>query len=408
MEGTRKQILIIASTYPIPGVKGIPPFVQTLALSVSQYFTLKVHTLGRSKRLPKSHLAIENEILVHRTLRKSNNESSGLIYHFRPRSILKESYLLLRFVISLVRDLRINSYDLIHVHWAAPLPPILRALRVLRIIPRELSYIVSMHGADVLLLEGKLARFIKYGLRGAEVWTTVNTRDLELVRAKLSENGSRSMVLPMPVNPIFRSGRSDRSAPLEGRIRLLYVGRLVRKKGASEFLRAVERLRGSHEYEVVIVGSGPLEGALKDRFGHLAQFVGPRSPDEIVKMMGSDTIFVAPFIDQPKDREGLPVTILEAASAGIPIVTTPIAGIRDLIEAGMEFEVCNDPGNSDDLASSIESCARSLRSAGPELSFHIAANQKIVMEQFDENSKHLIHEIYSYYSFSSTGDETVE
>lgn len=395
LSSERRKVLIVATTFPMPGIKGIPPFVQTLANSVSDQFELKIQTIGRLKQRTDSRARIENGLCVQRTTRRSDNEGSGILSSLAPRTFVRECWLLARFTINLVMDLRQNEYELVHIHWGAPFPSIVRILRAIGLIPRDLRYVVSMHGADVLLFGSKFSPVMKFGLRGASLWTAVNRRDLAYVRSKLGGSAPSSLLLPMPVDPIFSQKPSSYNENRRDKLRLLYVGRLVPKKGAREFLDAIQYLKHPENFEITVVGSGPLKDSLQSEFDDIAQFLGACSPREIRTLLDNSTIFVAPFIDQPNDREGLPVTILEAASVGVPIVTSPIAGILDLMEAGMVFEICSEPQDAQRLAVALQNTASRVWNFDQSLNKELISNRTIVERNFDEYARQTIMNIYS-------------
>lgn len=394
LSGEKRKVLIVATTFPMLGIKGIPPFVQTLANSVSDQFDLKIHTIGRLKQKTSSRATIENGLCVQRTTRRSDNEGSGILSSLAPRTFLQECWLLARFTINLVKDLRKNEYELVHIHWGAPFPSIVRILRIVRLIPRDLKYVVSMHGADVLLLDSMFSSIIKFGLQGASLCTAVNHRDLAFIRSKLSGGAPKLLLLPMPVDPIFSQKSTSFNEKRSEKIKLLYVGRLVPKKGAREFLNAIQYLKHPENFEITVVGSGPLQDSLQREFGNVAQFLGACSPQEIRSLLDNSTVFVAPFIDQPNDREGLPVTVLESASIGVPIVTSPIAGILDLTEAGMSFEICTEPQDAQKLAVAIQNTANRLSNFDQTLNNELILNRTIVGRNFDEYSRQTIMRIY--------------
>lgn len=126
------------------------------------------------------------------------------------------------------------------------------------------------------------------------------------------------------------SGRADR-----GRTgRLLFVGRLVPVKGVSLLLEAFAALQEDYRgARLTLIGDGPERTALEGRAAQLGvavDFAGYRSQDEVASALADSDLFVLPSF-----AEGVPVVLMEAMASGLPVVTTRIAGIPELVEDGV-------------------------------------------------------------------------
>jgi len=116
------------------------------------------------------------------------------------------------------------------------------------------------------------------------------------------------------------------------------VGRLVEKKGFGHLLRAVALL---HERGVrlgcVIIGDGPERRKLEALaravgIGGIVQFTGAMSNDRVRDHLKRATILVAPSVyASDGERDGIPTVLLEAMSCGVPVISTPVSGIPELI-----------------------------------------------------------------------------
>jgi colanic acid/amylovoran biosynthesis glycosyltransferase len=89
---------------------------------------------------------------------------------------------------------------------------------------------------------------------------------------------------------------------------------------------------------VLFIGGGPLEARMRDRAAALgldATFLGAQEPAVVARSMVESRIFVAPSRTAADgDAEGLPTTILEAASLGLPTVSTRHSGIPEAVVHG--------------------------------------------------------------------------
>lgn len=126
--------------------------------------------------------------------------------------------------------------------------------------------------------------------------------------------------------------RYDRPAP-ETPAHLLFVGRLAAVKGVPVLLEALQGLIGDHpDLRLTLVGDGPERDGLERLaagLGNHVDFVGYRSQDEVAALLREATALVLPSF-----AEGLPVVLMEALAARLPVVTTRIAGVAELVEDG--------------------------------------------------------------------------
>jgi glycosyltransferase involved in cell wall biosynthesis len=127
--------------------------------------------------------------------------------------------------------------------------------------------------------------------------------------------------------------------------RIVYIGNLSERKGV-EYL--IEAMRGV-DAELLVVGDGPKRRILESIAGDNVTFVGRVSHDEVGDYLKKAMIFVLPA----KKGEGLPNVILEAMSFGVPVVSTNIAGISDVVKHGKTGFLVN-PGDSDGLRKHIK------------------------------------------------------
>jgi glycosyltransferase involved in cell wall biosynthesis len=112
-----------------------------------------------------------------------------------------------------------------------------------------------------------------------------------------------------------------------GECSFLYVGRLDPEKGLDVLLRAFDRVRG----ELVVVGGGSEEAALRAQASQRVRFVGQLDRDEVVRYYTAADVFVLPSRSEPWG-----MVLNEAAAAGLPLVATEGVGAAyDLIENGV-------------------------------------------------------------------------
>ena len=149
--------------------------------------------------------------------------------------------------------------------------------------------------------------------------------------------------------------RVPKQSPAEANTRtMISVGRLSPEKGQAGLLQAFARLRPSHpELQLRLVGDGPDRASLETLAKELGlsgavTFVGRLPEEETLAEIARANLLVLPSF-----MEGLPIVLMEAMAAGVPVIASRIAGIPELVEddeTGLLFT----PSNWDELASRID------------------------------------------------------
>ena len=178
----------------------------------------------------------------------------------------------------------------------------------------------------------------------------------QLMRHSEEDVWPRLGLVRMSVDLERYPGRAaDRLARSGGPLRVLFVGRLVPEKGPGLLLEALQRLveRGV-DVQARIAGGGPLERSLKAAAarGALAgrvELVGPVSQDDMPALHAWADVFCLPSF-----AEGVPVVLMEAMASELPVVTTRIAGIPELVEDGVSGVLLT-PGRADLVADALAS-----------------------------------------------------
>lgn len=144
-------------------------------------------------------------------------------------------------------------------------------------------------------------------------------------------------------------GRTEHGGPL----RVLSVGRLVPEKGAPVLVDAIARLRERGiPVEARLVGGGPLEARLREEIAA----AGLEDSITLLGLVGQDDLPAlyhwADVFALPSFQEGLPVVLMEALATELPVVTTRIAGIGELVADGTMGHVVA-PGRADLVADGL-------------------------------------------------------
>lgn len=127
--------------------------------------------------------------------------------------------------------------------------------------------------------------------------------------------------------------------PLRSRSRdpiVLFVGRLVEKKGCEYLIRAMARVESRYpEAKLLIVGDGPLLDPLRSQASTTLRnctFLGAQPPNVVRDLMHRASLIAAPSIVASNgDTEGLPITLCEAQAIGLPIVAFHGPGVAEAV-----------------------------------------------------------------------------
>ncbi|WP_313142676.1 glycosyltransferase [Stenotrophomonas sp.] len=229
------------------------------------------------------------------------------------------------------------SYSLrpaaLHAHWIIPQAWI--AAVCSRLLRLKTPILVTSHGADLFTLKGKIAtRLKRWSLRCTAGWTVVSAA----MRPRLAELGPEASsieVMPMGIDLTarFTPDESVARSPKE----LLFVGRIVEKKGLIYLIQALALVRQQHpDVRLTIAGFGPDQAACEEEtrklgLASLVTFVGAQDQSALPGLYRRSTALVAPFIEADNgDQEGLGLVMVEAIGCGCPIVTTRLPAILEL------------------------------------------------------------------------------
>lgn len=157
----------------------------------------------------------------------------------------------------------------------------------------------------------------------------------------ISQNPAHAAKIHRVYNGIGAAGFLT-AHPAEGRPRLVSVGRCIEKKGFADLIDACAILRERGlDFQCDIIGGGPLEEALRARVAErgLQGFVsipGPQPQEEVRRLLQNATLFVLACATEPDGgKDTLPTVIVEAMAAGLPVVSTRLAGVPEMVEHGV-------------------------------------------------------------------------
>lgn len=159
----------------------------------------------------------------------------------------------------------------------------------------------------------------------------------------ISEHTKQDLIakgLPLQQASVIRKGIKCAHFPLKKDsgvlhhpIRLLYVGQLLPEKGVETAIKAVKQLSKGMAITLTCVGNGPIEYCkyLTSLADHMIHFEGFVPHDKLSPIYQAHDIFLFPSTVQ----EGQGTTYLEAMSSGLPIISTSVGGVKEVLHDGV-------------------------------------------------------------------------
>ncbi|WFP51678.1 glycosyltransferase [Methylomonas sp. EFPC3] len=284
---------------------------------------------------------------------------SGILPNLRaaPWLLLQVPFFIISMLVTAAGLIFRDRPVLIHAHWIFPQGTVAVVLGKIFRIPT----IVTAHGGDAFALQGLFIGAIKrWTIKSCSAWTS-NTRATAVA---VGSDLPTPCVIPMGINCKKFLDLDTEKIPLRPdpeKLVLLFVGRLVEKKGVADLLRAYallpEVLR--KQTELWIIGDGSerkkLEMlAIDIEYINSIRFWGRIPNQKLPGYYASADIFIAPSIkDMHGDTEGQGVMLLEAMASRLPIITTNVGGIGSVI-THEETGLLVNPGKPKEIAMAIE------------------------------------------------------
>lgn len=357
---TRPQkLLITSSTFPLKVGDHIPAFVLNLADGLSEHFET-VHCLAPGyPGLP--HTEQMKRVTMHRFNYTWPQSCQLLCYGMGMLQNLKKYpflYLILpQFLFSQIHAIKslckLKSIDVVNSHWL-----VFQGLAAA--MARKscgFRHIVHVHAAGLYILF-RLPRFAGRAIANYIIQRTDGVIcESNYVKSKLDEMlgyDSKACISCMGVN--FAQFEDHDHSTEQNEI--LFVGRLVEKKGVEYLLKAVPRVQKKiPDIKLTIVGGGFLEDDLNSLTKSLGlecvSFLGSQSHDRIAKLQKTARVIVVPsIIDSNGETEGMPTVLLEAMAAGKRVVASDVNGTPDVVKHNINGWLAR-PKDPEDLADKL-------------------------------------------------------
>jgi glycosyltransferase involved in cell wall biosynthesis len=346
--GRPLRVLVLATTFPATGGDGTPEFVLTLSSALvgsglevtavvprvpgaAREETIDGVRVRRFAYFPKRYEGLADGAIMPKLLTER-------------RRWLEVPPLVTSFLLAARREIHRSRPDVVHAHWAVPAGVVAMTLHQLTLPARRVPYIVTVHGADAFMLRAAPARMLK----GAVVRRSAATVPVSAaIGRELGRLGPVTRPIPMGVDVPRIQAEVGPRRPEPGRV--LFVGRLVQKKGVDVLLRAAATVPSA---VLAIVGDGPDRPGLEALAGELGlaervTFLGQRSRVEVMAELARAAVVAIPSrVGAGGDQDGTPVVLGEAMAAGVPVVVSDLGGLAEHVADGDNGRVV--PAGSDE------------------------------------------------------------
>jgi glycosyltransferase involved in cell wall biosynthesis len=234
------------------------------------------------------------------------------------------------------RAIRRLQPNVVHAHWILPQG---LALLLARPVVRLLTpFLLTSHGGDLFGLRSAVATRLKRWVMTQADAVTVVSRPMAEIAVSLGAVSEKLAVIPMGVDfqYRFKPGNDEDRKPGE----ILFVGRLVEKKGLRYLVEALPRiLTGVPTAHLTIAGYGPEEPALRQLAAQLGvadrvTFLGALPQGALPDLYRRASVFVAPFVRaESGDQDGFGLVVIEALGCGCPAVIADVGVLDPVVES---------------------------------------------------------------------------
>lgn len=330
----RPRLLVLTSTFPRWAGDHEPPFVFELSRRLADVFEVHVlapHAAGARRAETLAGLRVHRFRYAPEALQQLAYDG-GILARLRQRRwrLLLVPCLLAGQWWALRRLLCSQRFDAIHAHWLIP-----QALvAILAGVPDNTALLCTSHGGDLFGLRGRLLGRLKRSILARCTGVTVVSAAMRDEVQRLRP-GQAVDIIPMGTDLVgcFTPAPTVAREPNA----VLFVGRLVEKKGVGYLIDAVGRLR-QHGRPVTlrIAGTGPeLDGlhAQAQRLGIACavDFLGAVDHTHLVELYRLASVAVVPSVVAASgDQEGFGLVIVEAMGCECPVVASRLPAIDDI------------------------------------------------------------------------------
>lgn len=281
----------------------------------------------------------------------------------------------------LYKLMSVHSIKIVHVHSSYKGSFFRKAiiLNIAKLFHKKTIF--HLHGSEFSIFYNESPDFIK-----KMITNTLNKTDLIIVlseqwKSTISNISTNNNVKVLYNPTVIKEISSDKSKL----VKIAFMGRLCKRKGTYDIIEAAKYINSN--LEINLYGDGNIDEFQKlINDNHLQQkvkimgWISGKEKEEVLK--NSDIYLL------PSYNEGLPMSILEAMAHALPIISTPVGGIPEAVEEGVNGFLVG-PGDYKEIAKKIDLLAedKPLREKMGQESYKIAKEKfdiKIIIKQLQD------------------------
>ncbi len=311
---------------------------------------LKIVMIGASLNQNGGIATLEKLILKHATpdieIQHFTSHDEGSIAH---RAIVFGQALG-----ALLWKLLSRKADLVHIHMSDGGSVVRKAILALTTFLFHKPVLMHANGAEFHVTYSKLPPWAQQWLsvifRRCHGFIAVTNLWKDYYDANLGLNAKQVFVLPNPTElPAQAPNRTNSS-----QVKLVFFGRIGQRKGAFDLIKAFANLSAElkKRSELILAGDGELEQGRKlveslNLTEHVT-FLGWIDTQQRDTLLAKADVFVLPSYN-----EGLPLALMEAMGWGLPVITTPVSGIPEIVTSNKNGLLVP-PGNIQQLSEAMQ------------------------------------------------------
>jgi glycosyltransferase involved in cell wall biosynthesis len=241
---------------------------------------------------------------------------------------------------------------IVHLHSASNGSFVRKSIIVLLAKMFKKKVIFHIHGGGFNKFyenSGKLKGVIRFILREADIIVCLSPQWQEYFSSIVDSKKIRIVF-----NPVEKGQFKNSVLVSSKKIQYLFLGKICDSKGVFDLLKAIQQLNETTKrlIKLVVCGNGEVQrfnDLLKElNLESLVDFKGWISGDEKISLLTQSDVYVLPSY-----IEGLPVSILEAMSFGLPIISTPVGGIPEIVKNNVNGFLI-EPGDINRLSEALK------------------------------------------------------
>lgn len=348
----KKVLLVLTSTFPRWRGDTTPAFVLELSQQLKSIY--KVIVIAPHSKGAKTNEWIDDiEVIRFRYFFESGEKlayGAGLISNLKknPFNIILLPLFFLSQIITIKRVINKMNIYAVHAHWL--IPQGISAAIARLFCKKTPRLICTMHGSDLKLPLFFFKPIYSIIFSSADALVTVS-HSLQNQALNIGAPSNKIHVIPMGFD--IEKKFTIQPESVTKKKNLLFVGRLIKKKGVDVLLRALaDVVAVLPQIQAVIVGDGPerpflVSMAEQLKLANNVTFVGAKSHQELIPYYQAAAIFVSPTLS-----EGFGLTLAEALACGCAVIVSDLPEVADIIthqQTGLTFK----PGDNAELARRI-------------------------------------------------------